>query len=631
MLRQPATTIPELLAAQAARQGSATALLAPGRAALSYAQLRAQVEGAAGALVAGGLGPHDRIALVLPDGPELAVAFLAAASVGVAAPLNPGYQTSDFEFYLGDLGARAVLVPAGADSPARAAARARGLPVWELTAGLEGAAGTFALTTGGLPDPAGARSPAVPPSPASTGLMLHTSGTTSRPKGVPLSHANLLVSAANVAAALSLGTADRCLSVMPLFHIHGLVAGLLAVLASGGSTICAPRFAPEGFFAWIEDLAPTWYTAVPTMHQALLALAAADAQATQVARRAGLRFARSASSALAPQTLSALEQLWQAPVVEAYGMTEAAHQIASNPLPPRVRKPGSVGLPAGPEVTVLGPDGEEVPVGQSGEIAIRGPNVMAGYAGNPAASTAAFTGGWFRTGDQGYLDAEDYLFITGRLKEIINRGGEKVAPREIDEVLLAHPDVRQAVAFAVPHPSLGEDVAAAVVPEDGCQPGEAELRQFAFGRLPAFKVPSRILVVPQIPRGPTGKVQRIGLAARLSEQLHTPYEPPCGEGEALVARLFGEVLQRPRVGRDDNFFALGGDSIRAMQVLARLGAALGLQVPVTEVFHHPTPALLARAVAELSAEPEIEALALELEKLPAEERARLLDQLGEEE
>jgi acyl-CoA synthetase (AMP-forming)/AMP-acid ligase II len=446
--------------------------------------------------------------MVLPNGPEMATAFLAVASAAVAAPLNPSYREEEFEFYLSDLGARLLLVQAEIDSPAIQVAKRRSIPIALLVPENVRAAGLFSLK-GEARRVAGADGD---PSPSDIALVLHTSGTTSRPKMVPLSHRNLSTSARNIVRTLGLGPEDRCLNVMPLFHIHGLVAALLSTLAAGGSLFATPGFNALKFFGWLDEAAPTWYTAVPTMHQAILARA--DRSRPTIDRRR-LRFIRSCSAALPPSVGEELEKVFQTPVVEAYAMTEAAHQMTSNPLPPRARKPGSVGVAAGPEVAILSPEGRILDPGQTGEVAIRGENVMAGYENNPEANQKAFTSGWFRTGDQGRLDPEGYLRITGRLKEIINRGGEKISPREVDEILLAHPDVAQALTFAIPHEMLGEEVAAAVVLREGRTLGEEDLRRFVAGKLADFKVPRKVVFLAQIPTGPTGKLQRIGLAARL--------------------------------------------------------------------------------------------------------------------
>jgi oxalate---CoA ligase len=342
-------------------------------------------------------------------------------------------------------------------------------------------------------------------------LVLHTSGTTSRPKMVPLTQSNVVVSAGNIARTLEFTEGDRGLNIMPLFHIHGLIAGLLAPLLRGGSVFCTPGFNALNFFAWMEESKPSWYTAVPTMHQAILMRASHN---KDVIAGYPLRFIRSSSSSLPPQVIAELKATFHSPVIEAYGMTEAAHQMTSNPLH-GVRKPGSVGLAAGPEVAIMDENGHLLEAGEVGEIVIRGENVTSGYENNPKANAEAFVNGWLRTGDQGFKDADGYVSLTGRLKEIINRGGEKVSPREVDEALMDHPAVLQVVTFAVLHDKLGEDVAAAVVLREGATATEGELRSFLSKRLAAFKTPRKILFLAEIPKGATGKLQRIGLAQKL--------------------------------------------------------------------------------------------------------------------
>ncbi len=496
-----------LAALLAAGVDEAPALLAAERATLGHGGRRALAAETAARLNGLGIGRGDAVAIVLDNGPALATAFLAVAGVAAAAPLNPAYTADELAFYLGDLGARALLVRAGDDGPARAVAGQRGIPIVELIESPADAAGLFTLD--------GAEVLAARPGPGEAddvALILHTSGTTSRPKMVPLTQRNLVVSARNVAATLRLGPTDRCLQVMPLFHIHGLVATLLAPLAAGGSVACSGGFNALRFFAQLDRFRPTWTSAVPTMHQAVLARADRN---RDVLDRVRLRFVRSSSASLPPQVMAALEAAFGCPVIESYGMTEAAHQMTSNPLPPASRKPGTVGAAAGPEVAIMDGTGALLPAGNRGEVVIRGESVTGGYAANPEANATAFTAGWFRTGDEGVLDADGYLTITGRLKEIINRGGEKIAPREVDEVLLDHPDVAQAVTFAVPHDKLGEDVAAAVQLREGAVSDAGALRAFVATRLAAYKVPRTIVIVDEIPKGPTGKLMRIGLAQRL--------------------------------------------------------------------------------------------------------------------
>jgi acyl-CoA synthetase (AMP-forming)/AMP-acid ligase II/acyl carrier protein len=509
---------------------------------------------------------------------------------------------------------------AGEASPVREAANRRGVPVLELTAIATPDGCRFALT--GSDVSANSMNPAARAGAGDdVALVLHTSGTTSKPKLVPLTHRNLLSSAQHIARTLALTPTDRCLNVMPLFHIHGLVGVLLSSLAAGASVACPPRFEATRFFGWLEEFQPTWYSAVPTIHAAILGEAMGNGALTKAH---SLRFVRSSSAALPPATMTELERVFGVPAIESYGMTEAAHQMASNPLPPGTRKLGSVGRAAGPEIAILDSDGQLVATGATGEIAIRGPNVTPGYDQNPAANAAAFTDGWFRTGDQGRMDADSYVFVTGRLKEIINRGGEKISPREVDEALLEQPGVAQAVAFALRHATLGEELAAAVVAKPGATLDEFELREALAARFPRFKVPSRIVIVREIPKGPTGKVQRIGLEDRLAAALAIAYEPPQGEAEEAVAAVFAEVLRLPQVGRHDNFFASGGDSIRAVQVLVRLEAELGFQPTPTTVFRRPTPASLARELGRLREERELEALAGALAELPEAEARKLL-------
>jgi acyl-CoA synthetase (AMP-forming)/AMP-acid ligase II/acyl carrier protein len=580
------STLPELLGHAAATSPDTVAMLAPGRPGLTYRALADQVARVQAALNGCGLGREDRVALVLPSSAEMAITFLGTACTAACAPLNPDYRAEELEFYLSDLRARAVVVQAGRDTAARAVARSLGIEVLELAVSVSEVA--FELL--GRNGRAAASRPAEP---GDAALLLHTSGTTSRPKLVPLLHRNLCTSADNVARTLRLSPEDRCLNVMPLFHIHGLVGALLASLSAGAGFVCTGGFEPTRFFTCLRELCPTWYTAVPTIHQAVLEHAVPE-------RIAGhrLRFIRSSSAPMPPAVMAELEARFGVPLIEAYGMTEAAHQMASNPLPPRQRKTGSVGIAAGPEIAVADADGTLLSAGRTGEIVIRGANVTPGYEGSDTANRASFTEGWFRTGDQGYLDDEGYLFLTGRLKELINRGGEKVIPREIDEILLEHPAVAQAVAFAVPHPTLGEDVAAAVVLREGARSEPQALRAFLFDRLTPVKIPSRVVIVPAIPKGPTGKVQRIGLAERLREHLQESRIMPRTPIEQMVAEIFAEVLQRDACGVDDNFFALGGDSVRAVQVTNRVYAAFGLELHTGGVFEHPTVAELAARITE---------------------------------
>lgn len=491
---------------------SSPAISAPGRSPLSFADLRTLVAATIEQLNAMGIGRNDRVAIVLVNGPEMATCFMACASGVTSAPLNPAYRADEFEFYLNDLNAKALIVEQASTSPAISVAEKLGVRIIDLIVDPQQGAGNFTLVardgkTGGAPASKGGHS-----EPADVSMVLHTSGTTSRPKIVPLSQGNLVASATNIRNSLQFVAQDCGLNVMPLFHIHGLIAGVLAPLAAGSQVFCTPGFNALKFFAWMDEAKPTWYTAVPTMHQAIVSRGKGNAD---VIARNPLRLVRSSSSSMPPQVIQELEALFNAPLIEAYGMTEATHQMACNPLPPGVRKPGKVGIAAGPEVGIMDLDGSLLPRGETGEIVIRGANVTAGYENNPKANEEGFTNGWFRTGDQGVMDEDGYISITGRLKEIINRGGEKVSPREVDEILMDHAAVAQVVCFGMPHPKLGEEVAAVVVLREGQQATERDLQAFVSSRAAEYKVPKKILFMDEIPKGATGKLQRIGLAAKL--------------------------------------------------------------------------------------------------------------------
>jgi acyl-CoA synthetase (AMP-forming)/AMP-acid ligase II/thioesterase domain-containing protein len=589
-------TIHRLLEKQAGRAPGAIALAAPGRAPLTYGRLADQTANVVKTLNALGVTRNDRVALVLPNGPEMAAAFLAVAAGATCAPLNPGYRASEFEFYLNDLKAKVLIVQAGVDSPAISVAEALGVSVIRLLPALEAEAGIFHLQ-GASPGSASANFA----QPDDIALVLHTSGTTSRPKIVPLTQANLCTSAGNIKSTLRLQEGDRCLNVMPLFHIHGLMGALLSSMTAGASVVCTPGFYAPQFFDWVDAFRPTWYSAVPTMHQAILARAAAN---QEVIGRSPLRLIRSSSSALPPQVMAELETAFGAPVIESYGMTEASHQMASNPLPPLPRKPGSVGKAAGPEVAIMDQAGSLLPRGQTGEVVIRGASVTPGYENNSKANEGAFTNGWFRTGDQGYLDADDYLFLTGRIKELINRGGEKISPREVDEVLLDHPAVAQAVAFAVPDTRLGEEVAAAVVLRPDASVTEKALQRFAADRLADFKVPRRVLVVKEIPKGPTGKLQRIGLAEKLGltelnlepAERESEFVSPRTATEETLAKIWVRLLKVERVGVRDDFFRCGGDSVLATGLFAEIHKAFGKNLPMATLLEGTTVEFLAGVI-----------------------------------
>lgn len=468
---------------------------------LTYRELREQVIALAAALKAAGIRRGDRVATALPNGLPAIVTFLAACIAGTAAPLNPGYREEEFRFYLEDTAARLLLCPPDGAEEARRAAEGR-VPVRSVQMDEKGVVrlAEDAHTVGG---------DAESPSSDDVALILHTSGSTGRPKRVPLRHRNLMASTRNVANTYALGKDDVSLCVMPLFHVHGLVASTLSTFLTGGTLVIPAKFNPLSFWRNVRDCRVTWYSAVPTIHQLLLARAGSE----RPAGAEGLRFIRSCSAALPPDVMRKMEQAFGVPVVEAYGMTEASHQMCSNPLPPGARKGGCVGPGTGVEVSIMDPENNHLGKGKRGEVVVRGPNVIGGYENNPEADAKSFIQGWFRTGDQGFQDDEGYLTLTGRLKELINRGGEKIAPREIDEVLLTHPAVTEAVAFGVPHATWGEEVAAAVVLRE--PQNESSIIAYCREHLSDFKCPKKIYIVDKIPRTATGKLQRGAVASAL--------------------------------------------------------------------------------------------------------------------
>ena len=453
----------------------------------------------------------DRVALTLPNGPDFVLLLLAITALGAAAaPLNPAYTQAEFDFFLTDIAPRLFLIPASRPAAATDAAAGTQTPV--LTVG--------AAAVGGPPELLDAAGATVIPqrsfeagSPDDVGVVLHTSGTTSRPKQVPLRQRNLMASVRTIAAHYRLGPGDVSFCVMPLFHIHGLVASAFAALSTGGTVIAPRRFTAHRFWPQAREHGATWLSAGPTLHQMILD------RADEAGPPGTLRFVRSCSSALSAALLERAEASYRVPMLEAYGMTEASHQMTSNPLPPAARVPGSVGVPTGTEVGVIDADGTLLPDGSPGEVVIRGPGVTDGYANNPAANAEAFTRGWFRTGDRGVLQG-GYLTLHGRIKEMIIRGGENIAPAEIEQVLVSHPAVRDAVCFGVPDDKYGELVAAAVTLN---QDAEArDLIDHCRQQLAAFKVPTRIDVVPEIPRTSTGKPQRRRMAETVAQRRAAP-------------------------------------------------------------------------------------------------------------
>ena len=571
-------TLAELLARHARLRPSSVALLAPGFQPVSYARLFAAAQRARPWFAARVVPPAARIAVLMPAGLELAVACLATACGAVCIPLHAGLTEAELLALLDDARADAVM----------------GLPDDPLPVRMAHKLGAVALgfdLQQWLQDPVeGPADLDAPwPEPTDTAFVLMTSGTTGTSKRVPLSHRQIAHSAFQTAHHLELGPEDRGLCVMPAYHSQGLIVGLLAPLAAGSSVVCAPAFDAEAFLGWVREFRPTWYTASPTVHHAVVDLV--SRQGPEKPAHA-FRLIRSASSSLPAGLQRRIEALWGVPVIQAYGITETAGQLASNPLPPGIQKPDSIGRPVGAELRVTDGEGHPLPAGQMGAVMARGPSVFDGYEDAPHLNAGVFRDGWFDTGDLGWFDEDGYLFLAGRTKELINRGGEKISPFEVEQALLRLPGVAQAVAYPVDHPTLGEDIHAAVVPAaPDCAVAGQFLRSRLVGVIADFKVPACIHVIDRIPVGPGGKVQRRDLRHRIpGKSAAMPPAAPLTPLEARIAMLFAQTLGRPVAASDANFLALGGDSLSAVRLAQAVNDTWGLDLSAPALLAAPTVA-----------------------------------------
>lgn len=594
------STIYRLLEQQFKQNPQSLALQSLDGRSVSYQDLLEQIKYVITTLNSLGIGCTERVALVLPNGLEMAIALLAVSSGATSIPLNPAYQAPEFDYYLSDLKPQLIIVQSGIESPVRDVARTKGIQILELVPTPNLGKTIFQLSGDNNTD-LEVLAPTQIAQPEDIALILHTSGTTSPPKIVPLTQENICTSVDYVCRSLKLSQSDRCLNFMPMFHIGGLVDLLLAPLAAGGSVVCTSSFSRSNFFEWLEQFQPTWFQGVPTMLYELLEL---DATEKQIVNNSPLRFIRSVAAALPNKARNNLAAVFNVPIIETYGMTEAAPLITSTALPPETHKPGSVGKSLGTQIAILDEADQILPSGQIGEIVLQGKNIIPGYENNPQANGKSFTQGWFRTGDRGYLDEEGYLFLTGRLKEMINRGGEKITPWEIDQVLLAHPAVSQAVSFPIPHRFLGEDVAAVVVLKNNVELSQKDLIEFAQTRLADFKLPKKILFLADIPKNAIGKTQRLKLAEQLGLTLKTTsttirpstatFVPPTGKTELLLTKIWSAVLGIQQIGIRDNFFDLGGHSLLAILLFAQIEKETGKKLPLASLFQAPTIEELAR-------------------------------------
>nr|AZG04463.1 putative oxalyl-CoA synthetase [Lathyrus sativus] len=509
---ETATTLTGLLQSVAKTFPSRRGISLAGKFDLTHSHLNELVESAADHLISAGIKPNDVVALTFPNTVEYVILFLAVIRVrATAAPLNAAYTAEEFEFYLSDSESKLLLTPLEGNKPAQDAASKLSIPLG--SASLTKSEEETKLTISLKHPESGLKSDSVNSvaklinEPSDVALFLHTSGTTSRPKGVPLTQHNLVSSVKNIQSVYQLTESDSTVIVLPLFHVHGLIAGLLSSLGSGAAVVlpAAGRFSASTFWKDMIQYNATWYTAVPTIHQIILDRHLNNPEPAYPK----LRFIRSCSASLAPVILGRLEESFGAPVLEAYAMTEASHLMSSNPLPQNgPHKAGSVGKPVGQEMAILDESGRVLEAGVNGEVCIRGENVTKGYKNNEAANTAAFLFGWFHTGDIGYFDSDGYLHLVGRIKELINRGGEKISPIEVDAVLLSHPDVAQAVAFGIPDQKYGEEIHCAIIPREGSNIDPEEVLTFCKKNLASFKVPKKVFIPDSLPKTATGKILR---------------------------------------------------------------------------------------------------------------------------
>ncbi|THG00295.1 hypothetical protein TEA_007498 [Camellia sinensis var. sinensis] len=491
-------TLTGLLKKVAGEFPSRRAISVSGKFDLTYDRLHQLIEHAASRLLSAGVMPGDVVALTFPNTVEFIIMFLAVIRVrATAAPLNSAYTSDEFEFYLSD--SESKLLITSKEGNERAQAAASKLKITHVTAALPQADSEVSLSSSTHSELNLDSVSKIINQPSDTALFLHTSGTTSRPKGVPLTQINLASSVQNIKSFTR--------------------AGAAVTLPAAG------RFSASTFWSDMNNYKATWYTAVPTIHQIVLDRHFSKPEPAYPK----LRFIRSCSASLAPAILSRLEEAFGAPVLEAYAMTEATHLMSSNPLPEDgPHKAGSVGKPVGQEMAILDENGVQQEAGKSGEVCIRGPNVTKGYKNNPEANKSAFRFGWFHTGDLGFLDSDGYLHLVGRIKELINRGGEKISPIEVDAVLLSHPDIAQAVAFGVPDDKYGEEINCAVIPREGSNIDEAEVSRFCKTNLAAFKVPKMVFITDSLPKTATGKIQRRFVAEHFLAQISTAKVPKFG-------------------------------------------------------------------------------------------------------
>jgi acyl-CoA synthetase (AMP-forming)/AMP-acid ligase II/thioesterase domain-containing protein/acyl carrier protein len=567
-------TLDAIIAQQIANRPECPAIITSKNNCLTYQALGELIGAFGEGLRANGVGRSARLAIMLPDGPELAVAVVAAVCHAVAVPLHPELTATELDELFAMLRIDALVVSDRVDSAGRDVAARHGALLLEASCDRPGdlkifgsAAAMSAPTDSELALGEGVR----PDTPA---IILRTSATTGRPKLVPLTHRNLTFTADKRTFLFNLTADDRALCATPLYYSQALKGMLLTSLLLGGSVACPDRAVNRDVVSWVTDLQPTWLAAGPTFLMNLLERALTRRGAPL---RHCLRFIRSGAAPLSSAVRQGLEEVFGVPVLEGYGLTETG-TVAANSIAPAHRKPGTVGRPSPHEVAIRAEDGRLLPLGATGEIVVRGPGVTPGYLYNEKANRDAFIDGWFLTGDLGSIDHEGYLTYLGRRKDYISRGGEKISLHEVERALLLHASIRDAAAFSVAHPRLGENVAAAVVLMPGAKATPTDIKTFLAGHLAPFKIPQHVLLMPELPKGATGKTLKLQLSEAIAERIRE-VAPPESPLEFQILEIWQRLLGCADIGIDTDFFEAGGDSLLAVQMVCEVEAITRQPMP----------------------------------------------------
>lgn len=582
-------TIGRTLAAHAERTPGAIAIVTPGLQPLTFGELASQIERLGIQLRAAGIGVTSRVGVALPRGPEAALISLAVSSMAIMVPINPSLAPADLEAEIERIRVDALIVPEAEQVPAWAAAASGLFAVTRATSSFA----EIALTQR---SEVVRKLPAGEVDEASVSVIFRTSGTTGASKRVPVTHGNLIEMARKMQRWLNLGPSDRSTCILPIYYNAGFKATLLAPLLIGCSVALPATINPHEFDQWIDELRPTWLTASPAFLQSVLD--------TVKTRKAGLpkhalRFVLSTASYLAEAVRSDLQATLGVPVAEFYGLCEAGMMTAPE-ISLEAPRPGSVGRPPKGELAIRGDDGRLLPAGQTGQVVLTGPSVTRGYIYDIDDTPSGLENGWLPTGDLGVIDDDGYLTIVGRTKEVINRGGEKISPYDVEKALLQHPAVREAAAFGVPHPRLGENVAAAVVLHAGREAGSSELIDFIYDRLAPYQMPRHVHVLQSFPVGVTGKISRPQLSAMFANHART-IVPPEQPLQVQIAEVWRRYLKRDDIGIDDDFFEIGGDSLQATEMMLELETATGLTIAPSEIRAQLTIRHLAQALVRVAA------------------------------